>query len=112
MSKGGVGVVERGEKKTTKPLQIIDPKLYRYIVEELNDRHNIHSYDTEILATKEDSGLTIIIKYGENFTHSKEELFIYETLKNRGDDFIKFVHEVADECKEVMIAEYFKMMKP
>lgn len=105
-------MAKKGEKKTTKSLQIIDPKLYRYIVEELNERHNIHSYDTEILATKENSGLTLIIKYGQNFAHSKERFIKNKSLKNQEDDFVKFVHEVADECKEVMIAEYFKMVKP
>lgn len=95
-----------------KSLRVIDPKLFKYIVHELNERHNIHSYDIETLAEKEAAGLNLTIRYGENYSHSKEAFFAYDTLKERADDLNDFIHEVADNCKEVMVADYFKMMKP
>lgn len=105
-------MIEKKEEKLIKPLEIIDSTLYRYIVEALYEKQNIHSYDVEVLATEEETGLTISLKYGENFTHAKEAFFEYEALNKLDDEFVKFIDEITDECKKVMVAEYFKMMKP
>lgn len=100
------------KEKLTRPLEILDSTIYRYIIEALYEKQNIHSYDVEILATKEDTGLIITLKFGENFSHSKKGFFQYESLKELDEDFVKFIDEVTEECKKVMVAEYFKMMKP
>ena len=100
------------KEKSTRPLEIVDSTTYRYIIEALYEKQNIHSYDVEILAREEDTGLMIILKFGENFSHSKKAFFQYETLKKLDEDFVKFIDDVTEECKKVMVAEYFKMMKP
>ncbi|MGM8364955.1 hypothetical protein ACLIBG_05650 [Virgibacillus sp. W0181] len=105
-------MVDKTEQKTAKGLRVIDPKLFRYIVNKLNDSHNIHSYDIEALAVKEASGLTITLRYGENYAQSKEAFFSFEIINNRSEELNAFIQEAADECKEVMVADYFKMMKP
>lgn len=105
-------MVEKTEQRLPKPLRVIDPKLYKFIVDELNRRHNIHSYDIEILAKKIDSGLTMTFKYGEDYAQSKEIFFDFKTLHDRSSKLTDFVHELADECKSVMIKDYFKMVKP
>lgn len=105
-------MVNKEKEKLTRPLEIIDSKTYNFIIETLYEKQNIHSYDVEVFATEEDTGLTITIKYGENYSHTKEGFFQHETLKKFNDDFVKFIDELSEECKKVMIAEYFKMMKP
>lgn len=105
-------MVEKTDQKSSKSLRVIDPKLYRFIVDELNRRHNIHSYDIQILAKKIESGLTMTFKYGEDYAQSKEVFFEFKTLNDRNSELTDFIHGLADDCKSVMIKDYFKMVKP
>ncbi len=105
-------MVNKIDENMTKSLRIVDPKLYHYIVNKLNDTYNIHSYDVEIVAMTGITGLKIKIRYGEDYKQSKEAFFSFTSLQNHEDDFTIFIDEVAKVCKKAMVADYFKMMKP
>ena len=92
-------------------LRVIAPDIYQIITSEL-EKQNIHSYDVQINAIKKEQGLQIILLFGENFTHKKEQFFTHEAIKNFSDEIIAFAKETGESCKEVMISEYFKMMRP
>lgn len=92
-------------------LRIASPELYDIIIEEL-EKHNIHSYDIEMNANKDENGIQIILLYGEKFNYEKERYFSYQTIETDKSEIIKFANETGEDCKEIMIKEYFKMMRP
>lgn len=103
------------EKQLTKErpqsLRVVSPLLYQSILIEL-EKQNIHSYDVQIDAVKGNKGIHIILKYGESFTHQKEQSFTNHAIEKNSSEIAEFVKKAGETCKEVMINEYFKMMRP
>ncbi|MUV36731.1 hypothetical protein JNUCC1_00535 [Lentibacillus sp. JNUCC-1] len=95
-----------------KSLRVIAPQLYKDIINAMTAKHNIHSYDIQATAIEKKDGLTIILRFGEEFAHTQEAFFTHETIKDRGEELNQFIQETADICKDVMVKDYFKMMKP
>lgn len=91
-------------------LRAVSPKLYNYITEILEES-NIHPYDIQTSTIKTDEGLQVFVQYGENFKQSQSSFFSFETINNLDSEINDFTKEIADACKEAMIADYFKMMK-
>ncbi len=98
-------------KERTKSLRVVFPQLYQSILAEL-EKLNIHSYDMQINAEKQKDGVRLILQFGENFTHQKTQFFTYEAIENNSSEMTKFVKVTGEACKEVMINEYFKKMRP
>jgi len=90
----------------------VSPKLYRYIVAELEREFHIQSYDFKAGAMKEKDGLRVILQFGEHFTHKTEEFFSDKQIEILSEDIRSFIHRTGENCKEVMIDEYFKRMAP
>lgn len=99
-----------GSEGEQQALRAVAPKLFHYITEIL-DESNIHPYDIQASTIKTDVGLQVFIQYGENFKQSQSQLFSYESVDKLDDEVHVFIKEIADACKETMIADYFKMMK-
>lgn len=98
-------------KALEKPLRIISPKLYQHIILEFKD-YNIHSYDLLVNGIKEENGLRLILRFGENFTRKKTRLFTSRVLEKQKDELTDFIKAAAEYCKKVMIDDYFEKMAP
>lgn len=103
---------EQTSSKQEQPMRVILPDLYNEVTKNLEDHHNIHKYDIQAQAIKEASGYEAIIYFGDSYAHKKSQYFSNEAIKNTNHEIIEFIEKVGDACKEVMIADYFKMMRP
>ncbi|TMN23684.1 hypothetical protein FH966_12865 [Lentibacillus cibarius] len=97
-------------KKRT--LRIILPELYNFITTKLEELYNIHPYDIQVYAVKEASGYKLFLYYGDGYAHQKSQSFTDEALQNFDTELLEFIESVGESCKEVMIADYYRMMKP
>lgn len=97
----------QGEQRA---LRAVSPKLFRYISETLEEG-NIHPYDIQASSVEKEDGLQVFIQYGDNFTQSKSAYFSYQSIEKLDKEIETFIKEIAEACKQTMIADYFKMMK-
>lgn len=94
-------------------LRLISPKVYNYITETLEQTHNIHSYDLKMDAIPKQDGITIIVRFGETFSHHKEQYFTFDQLEEGICDELKeFVTDLGEACTKVLIDDYFKIYAP
>ncbi|WP_164669518.1 hypothetical protein [Virgibacillus doumboii] len=98
-------------KTSRKLLRAVYPKLYDHLLEELMS-HNIHSYDVQITFEKAGSSVEIQVRFGERFTRELTRTFSEKNVHEIGDAFHDFCEEIKQACKETLIADYFKMVKP
>lgn len=98
------------EGSKEQPIQIISPKLYRLILNELENLH-IHPYDMQVSGVKEENGVQLIFRFGDGYAHSASQFFSNEVIEDENPELKKFVQHVGEEGKKTMIADYFKMMK-
>lgn len=93
-------------------LRVILPNLYNFLMEELEKHYNIHPYDIQAHAIKESEQYQLIFYFGDGFAHQKTKSFSNEAIEKMSTEITDFAKELGEACKEVMIADYFKMMKP
>lgn len=98
-------------KKHKQLLQTSYPKLYDHLIEAIKV-HNIHSYDVRATCQHVESEMEIQVNYGADFTLEHKRTFSDKEIAEIGDAFTEFCQEVGETCKETLIADYFKMMKP
>lgn len=91
-------------------LRICFPKLYRQIVTKLEDFH-IHPYDLQINIKDKKGSYQLILHYGKGYSHTVSQHFTAVQLNEMDPGIIDFVLQNVDAIKEVMVADYFKMMK-
>lgn len=91
-------------------LRAVSPDLFDKIISEL-EKYHIHLNDIQANVIKKEDGLEVIVLFGENFNQSKSRFFTNETVENQYEDIQRFAYDIAEACREVMIADYFKMMK-
>lgn len=92
-------------------LRAVAPSLFNSIISGLAN-YNIHLNDVQANAIKKEDGLDVTVLFGEHFNQYKSHFFTYDDINSDEDDEIKrFVNDIAEACKEVMIADYFKMIK-
>ncbi|MGY0691712.1 hypothetical protein ACW2QC_02825 [Virgibacillus sp. FSP13] len=102
---------QEGKKlENEQPIRILFPKLYEYIETELENLH-VHPYDIQANIAEEGSEYRILIHFGDGFAHTKSQLFTLEAINQLDTQITEFIKELGEKCKEVMIADYFKMMK-
>lgn len=94
-----------------KPLRFIEPDLYQLLLAELQRKH-LHSYDMKASAIKDQTGVTLILRYGDELHSSKQAYFSYEAIRQRAEELIDYLDKVTEECKETIIRDYYKMLKP
>ncbi len=104
-------MVRKLSQKKIQSLQIVYPNLYRWIVEELEEKFCIHSYDIQADAIQKENGVEVIIRFGQYFHHQKKE-FLSNPIERSSEEFNKFIHKIGKACREVLIDDYFKMMTP
>src|SRR5690625_6412968 len=91
-------------------LRAVSPELYHYITEKLAE-DKIHQYDIQASTIETADGLQVFVQYGENFTQSQAQFFAHEAIKKGNQEIAACTDEIAEACKETMIADYFKMVK-
>ncbi|MBP2258534.1 hypothetical protein [Virgibacillus alimentarius] len=101
---------EKKQASSERMMRIVSPNLYNHVTAEL-EKMNIHSYDIEANVIEEDSGLQVIVRFGEGFTQERSQLFSYDTVTALDKDIDTFIKSIGEDCKQIMIADYFKMMK-
>lgn len=92
------------------PIRIIFPKLYKHIASELEEIH-IHPYDIQANIQGEGSSYRVILHYGDGFAHTESQLFTAAAIDQLNQELTAFIKETGETIKQVMIADYFKMMK-
>jgi hypothetical protein len=99
--------------KSQVSLRSLSPKLYQYITEKLFEDYHIHSFDVQIDAEEKEEGIHIILRFGEYFTHSEEHFCSSDSLEKDNDkELDEFIDKTGEECKQVLIDDYYRMMTP
>src|SRR5699024_9093460 len=96
-----------GKQRT---LRAVSPELYHYITEKLADE-NIHQYDIQSSTVETGDGQQVFVHTGENSKQSQSQFFSHESIKRGNQEIEACTDEIAEACKETMIADYFKMVK-
>ncbi|MCJ0931074.1 hypothetical protein [Virgibacillus halodenitrificans] len=99
------------ERSTQQPLRILLPELYQYIIEYLEEQHNIHSYDIQVFVMNQHDGYQLSFAFGEDYSHQEKITLTLKQIQNKEDNIKPFIKEFGEKCKETMIADYYKMMK-
>ncbi|GGJ85163.1 hypothetical protein GCM10007063_04630 [Lentibacillus kapialis] len=103
---------EQISSKQEQPMRVVLPDLYKKITDKLEEDYNIHKYDIQAQAVQESSGYEAIIYFGDSYAHKNSQYFSNEAIKHKNPEIAEFIEKVGSACKEVMIADYFKMMRP
>ena len=103
---------ESKTKANQKSLRLVSAKLYNYITEKLEEKHNIHSYDLQIDASVMDEGMEIAIRFGETFSNIETKFFTHEQVNEISEEIKEFVAQAGEACTEVLIDDYFKIYAP
>ncbi|HLQ71726.1 MAG TPA: hypothetical protein VK142_07970 [Bacillota bacterium] len=91
-------------------LRAVSPDLFNVIISEL-EKYNIHLNDIQANVIIKEDGLDVIVLFGEHFNQTKSRFFTHESIESQFEDIQRFAYDIAEACREVMIADYFKMMK-
>jgi hypothetical protein len=93
------------------PLRAVNSKLFQLLQAELDAQH-IHSYDIEAIGAKKEDGTEVTLKYGDAFRHVKSQYFSNSSIEANDPAISQYFKEVGEDCQKVLVADYFKMMKP
>jgi len=93
-------------------LQSLSPRLYQDITAALEEQFRVHSYDIQLIGEEKDTGIRVIVKYGENFDHEAEHFFTFDSIGKDTEAFHLFIEETGEACKKVLIEDYFRTMTP
>lgn len=93
-----------------RPLRVMLPTFYNYLIMEL-EKECIHAYDIQANAVESKTGYVIHIFYGQGFTQTSSNFFSHSSIENVDESVKEYIKTIAEKCKQVMIADYFKMMK-
>ncbi|WP_342429036.1 hypothetical protein [Paenibacillus sp. FSL L8-0158] len=93
-----------------KPLQSVEPRLYRLLVQEL-ERLHLHPYDVKAGGRADDHGITVYLRFGEELGQVTSRKFSWALVEGGNDEVLTFFKQSAEKIKKSMIADYFKMMK-
>lgn len=99
------------EMTADKPLNLVAPELHQIMLTELSLK-NIHPYDIKASGISDKDGIQVKLRYGDGFKQLKTVFFKQEDTERTQEVATDFFQNVGEEIKKVMIADYFKMMKP
>lgn len=100
-----------GQKSTLQPLMMLSPYLYQQLTDIL-EKENIHSFDIEAYGLKLKDHLEVEVRFGEAYQKAMKETFPLAVLKEKNEEYLNFCKNIGETCKEIMIQDYFKMVKP
>lgn len=105
-------MTEANEQKTRTLLRIVNPELHQEVADIFFEKHNLHPQDFQADVIVEETGYHLRIKFGENFKAASEIFLTFTEIESNSEKLTTFVKETADTCQEIMVKDYFKMMKP
>lgn len=94
-----------------RPLRFVDRELYQLLLDECESKH-VHSYDIKASAIADKLGVTLILRFGDDLNHCKETFFTHQSIRQKDIEVRTYLQMVTEECKEVIIRDYYKMLKP
>lgn len=103
--------MDRANKNGEKPMRMVAPALYQQLVS-IFDEFHIHPYDIKANVKQKKEGLEILLRYGETFSKGQSRYFRQQDIEEQNSTVKSFFKETAESCKETLIADYYKMMKP
>lgn len=92
-------------------LRVAAPTLYDCLLKEIEAFH-IHPYDIKASAINKNGGWEVILRYGDGFSHSTTHFFTEDAIHAPDQKGTVFFKQIAEDCQKVLIADYYKMMKP
>ena len=92
-------------------LRFAAPELYNRMVEILSTYH-LHPYDVHATLLKNENGLDVIVRFTADFSQLVTANFSMEQATHPDEAVTGFFEEAAARCKALLIADYYKMMKP
>lgn len=105
-------MTETNEQRTRVLLRIENPDLHQLIADIFYDAHNLHPQDFQADVIVEETGYHLRIKYGEQFRVESEVFLTFTDIENESEELISFIKKTANTCQEIMVKDYFRMMKP
>lgn len=91
-------------------LRVEAPAVYDRMIETFS-RYNIHPYDAQGAVIKKEEGIEIVLKFSNGFSKTVQTHISADQAKNPDDEVTLFFERAADECKNQLIADYYKMIK-
>ncbi|KWZ78736.1 hypothetical protein [Heyndrickxia coagulans] len=98
------------KKQQEKPLFSVPPPLYHTFMQTF-ELHHIHLYDADPAGVEKENGIEVVLRYGDRFQHETRKCFSFSDIENKAPEVAEFFKQAAESCKEVLIADYYKMMK-
>jgi hypothetical protein len=103
-----------GEKAIVKEamLRFAAPNLYKEMIDVFS-RFHIHPFDVHGTISQNKIGdYELSLRFSEEYSKSTTTVLTEEQVKNPDDEVIQFFKETAEKCKNQLISDYFKMVKP
>lgn len=91
-------------------LRFTAPKVYDQMVETFS-KHKIHPFDTEATVVQKDGRMAISIKLAGGASELASTTISLNQAKEPDEEVVSFFETSAEECKNLLIKNYFKMIK-
>jgi hypothetical protein len=87
------------------------PELYNKMVETFSAYH-LHPHDVHATLVKSENGLAVTLNFTADFSQSLSANFSLEQAADPDEAVSRFFEGVAERCKGLLIADYYRMLKP
>jgi hypothetical protein len=94
-----------------KLMRFAAPALYEKMVEAFEDLH-IHPYEIHATVIKNENGMDVCLRFSADYSQSITNHFDNEQVMQPDEEVNLFFQNAANQCKALLIADYYKMMKP
>lgn len=74
-------------------------------------KYNLHPYDTESSIVKSQDGLDVTVKLAGSQSKLATTHISTKQAQQPDEEVIRFFESTAEECKNLLIKNYFKMIK-
>lgn len=91
-------------------LRFATPRLYERMVETFS-KYNLHPYDTEATVRRKHDSIDISIKLTGNAANLASTTISLNQANEPDEEVNTFFETSAEECKNLLIKDYFKMIK-
>ena len=91
-------------------LRYAAPPLYKRMVEVFSTYH-IHPYDFLAKLRKNNDEFTVIVRFSSDYSQVVSKGFTSEQVMHPDEEVTRFFTEAADQCKSLLVADYYKMKK-
>lgn len=91
-------------------LRIGAPRLYERMMEAFS-KHRIHPFDTEGKVVKKKDRIHITLTLAGSTSPLATKEFTLQQAKEPDQEVISFFEGTAEECKNLLIKNYYKMIK-